>query len=66
MKIPDCKIQIEERPENGSTLFWLKHNYIHGAFEGLPADGPYASEAEAKAARARLVAVIEATLKDED
>jgi hypothetical protein len=65
MTIPDRKVKVEERDENGSTFFYLKHNYIHGAFVGLPADGPYATKEEALEARARFVSIVEKTLGDE-
>ena len=64
MKIPEFKVKVEERNENGSAVFYLKHNYIHGAFQGIPADGPYATEVEALEASARFVNIIEQSLSD--
>lgn len=65
MGIPDFKVKVEDRDENGDAFFYLKHSYIHGAFVGLPADGPYATEDEALDARARFVSIVENTLDDE-
>lgn len=62
MRVPDFKVEVEERSENGSVFFWLKHDYVRRAFNGLPADGSYATKAEADAARAAFVAIVESTL----
>lgn len=62
MEIPDFKVKVEERNENGDAVFYLKHNYLHWEFVGLPADGPYATEEEAIDARAQFMSIVEDTL----